>query len=200
MPRAQITTLARGWLGTPYHHQASLKGVGTDCIGLVRGIYRELYGGEAEAIPAYSRDWAEATGEETLIARLLDHTGFASHSAARGLGQGAYLPLERVLADPPRLVLAAGDERMLRHPALRRLEGARYGWLDPSLLYCGGPTIVTRRSTCSNASFVARSRVGSPCHSTCEPRYSKRIGVPVGSRVVSRTMASRSNGARSTST
>jgi NlpC/P60 family putative phage cell wall peptidase len=70
---SHIITLARGWLGTPYHHQASLKGVGTDCIGLVRGIHRELYGREAEAIPAYSRDWAEATGEETLIAAARRH-------------------------------------------------------------------------------------------------------------------------------
>src|SRR5205085_1169579 len=65
-------------------------------------------------------------GEDTLIARLLAHTGFASHSAARGLGQGAYLPLEQVLADPPAVVLAAGGERMLTHPALRALEGVRY--------------------------------------------------------------------------
>jgi NlpC/P60 family putative phage cell wall peptidase len=68
-----IIPLARSWLGTPYHHQASLKGVGTDCIGLVRGIYRELYGADAEAPPAYSRDWAEATGEETLIAAARRH-------------------------------------------------------------------------------------------------------------------------------
>jgi iron complex transport system substrate-binding protein len=70
------------------------------------------------------------------------HTGFASHSAARGLGQGAYVPLEQVLADPPALVLAAGDERMLTHPALRGLEGVRYAQLDPTLLFCGGPTVI----------------------------------------------------------
>jgi iron complex transport system substrate-binding protein len=81
-------------------------------------------------------------GEETLIARLMTHTGFASHSAARGLGQGAYLPLEQVLADPPEVVLAAGGERMLTHPALRGLEGAQYEQLDPTLLFCGGPTVV----------------------------------------------------------
>src|SRR5690606_34737686 len=46
-------------------------------------------------------------GERTLAARILAHTGFASHSAARGLGQGAYLPLEQVLVDPPEVVLAA---------------------------------------------------------------------------------------------
>jgi len=81
-------------------------------------------------------------GEGTLIARLLAHTGFASHSDARGLGQGAYLPLEQVIADPPELVLAAGAERMLTHPALRALDGVRYEELDPALLFCGGPTVI----------------------------------------------------------
>jgi iron complex transport system substrate-binding protein len=81
-------------------------------------------------------------GPDTLIARLMDHTGFASHSDARGLGQGAYLPLERVLADPPQVVLAAGEERMLTHPALRGLGGTRYEPFDPALLYCAGPTII----------------------------------------------------------
>ena len=64
--RAAIIAHARTWLGTPYHHQASRLGAGTDCVGLIRGIYRTLYGREAEAIPGYSRDWAEATGDETL--------------------------------------------------------------------------------------------------------------------------------------
>jgi iron complex transport system substrate-binding protein len=81
-------------------------------------------------------------GEETLIATLLAHTGFASHSAARGLGQASYLPLEQVLADPPRVIIAAGSERMLTHPVLRKLEGVRYERLDPSFLYCGGPTVI----------------------------------------------------------
>jgi iron complex transport system substrate-binding protein len=81
-------------------------------------------------------------GEQTLIAQLLAHTGFASHSAARGLGQASYLPLEQVLADPPHVVISAGSERMLTHPVLRRLEGVRYERLDPSLLFCGGPTVI----------------------------------------------------------
>lgn len=80
-------------------------------------------------------------GPQTLVAALLGNSGFASQSAARGLGQGAYLPLEQVLADPPRLVIDAGHERMQRHPALRRLHGVRYASLPPNLLYCGGPTI-----------------------------------------------------------
>jgi NlpC/P60 family putative phage cell wall peptidase len=65
--REAIIATARLWLGTPYHHQASVRGVGTDCLGLIRGIYRDLYGEEPAAVPGYSRDWAEASGEETLL-------------------------------------------------------------------------------------------------------------------------------------
>ena len=58
---------ARGWLGTPYRHQASVKGQGADCLGLVRGVWRETQGDEPEDIPAYKPDWAEVGGEETLL-------------------------------------------------------------------------------------------------------------------------------------
>ncbi len=61
-----IIAEARSWIGTPYRHQASLKGAGCDCLGLVRGVWRALYGEEPECMPAYSRDWAEATSRETL--------------------------------------------------------------------------------------------------------------------------------------
>ena len=66
MAHADIVAEARSWIGTPYHHQASLKGVGCDCLGLVRGVWRARYGDEPEAMPAYSRDWAEAASSETL--------------------------------------------------------------------------------------------------------------------------------------
>jgi NlpC/P60 family putative phage cell wall peptidase len=49
--RESIVKAARGWLGTPYHHQASVKGAGADCLGLIRGLWRELYGSEPEAVP-----------------------------------------------------------------------------------------------------------------------------------------------------
>lgn len=64
--RSVVIAEARTWIGTPYHHQASLKGVGCDCLGLLRGVWREVVGAEPEAPPAYSRDWAEALGRETL--------------------------------------------------------------------------------------------------------------------------------------
>lgn len=69
----EIVHLARGWLGTPYHHQASIRGIGCDCLGLIRGVYRELMGEEAATPPPYSRDWGEANGEETLLAAAASH-------------------------------------------------------------------------------------------------------------------------------
>lgn len=80
--RDHIVKLARSWIGTPYHHQASLKGTGTDCLGLVRGIYRSLYDSEAETAPAYSPDWGEISGEETLLAAAKRHLSSRSLSSA----------------------------------------------------------------------------------------------------------------------
>lgn len=68
IPRAEIIAHARGWIGTPYCHQASARGAGCDCLGLLRGVWRAIYGEEPEALPAYTPDWAERTGEETLLA------------------------------------------------------------------------------------------------------------------------------------
>ncbi|MBX3523232.1 MAG: C40 family peptidase [Xanthobacteraceae bacterium] len=62
----EIVAAARGWIGTPYRHQASLKGVGCDCLGFLRGVWREVQGSEPELPPAYSADWAEAGARETL--------------------------------------------------------------------------------------------------------------------------------------
>lgn len=64
---------ARGWLGTPYVHQQSVRGAGCDCLGLLRGVWRELYGAEPEAIPAYSMDWSEPQGDEVLWRAALRH-------------------------------------------------------------------------------------------------------------------------------
>jgi len=61
-----IVSLARGWIGTPYAHQASLKGVGCDCLGLIRGVWRERFASEPEVPPPYAPEWAEAGLEEAL--------------------------------------------------------------------------------------------------------------------------------------
>jgi NlpC/P60 family putative phage cell wall peptidase len=67
-----IVAIARSWIGTPYVHQASVKGAGCDCLGLLRGVWRELNGEEAEDIPPYLPDW-NAPGGETLRDGLARH-------------------------------------------------------------------------------------------------------------------------------
>ncbi len=76
----QIVAAARGWIGTPYRHQASCKGAGSDCLGLLRGVWREVLGEEPQEIPAYSMDWSEPSrvealwqgAERHLVAKRLD--------------------------------------------------------------------------------------------------------------------------------
>lgn len=85
-------------------------------------------------------------GEGTLITALLAHTGFSNMAAARGLSQASHLPLEAMLAQPPRVILAAGnshgdEDRLLSHPALAGLKDTTRAPLEPKLLWCGGPTI-----------------------------------------------------------
>jgi len=63
---AVVIAAARSWLGTPYHDQASVKGVGCDCLGLARGVWREVVGPEPLPIPPYSRDWGETGPREVL--------------------------------------------------------------------------------------------------------------------------------------
>jgi NlpC/P60 family putative phage cell wall peptidase len=65
--REAIVVAARRWIGTPYRHQASLIGIGCDCLGLVRGVWRDVIGPEPEVARPYTPDWAEASREERLI-------------------------------------------------------------------------------------------------------------------------------------
>ena len=55
--RERVLDEARRWIGTPYRHQGTRLGVGCDCLGLVRGVWRALYGAEPETPGPYSPDW-----------------------------------------------------------------------------------------------------------------------------------------------
>jgi len=62
-----VLQAARGWIGTPYVHQASAQGAGADCLGLLRGVWRAVYGAEPMAVVPYTADWSEASGREELL-------------------------------------------------------------------------------------------------------------------------------------
>jgi NlpC/P60 family putative phage cell wall peptidase len=83
MRRSDIVATARRWIGTPYHHQAALRGVGCDCLGLVRGVWREVYGEEPEQPPPYSPDWGEVGSTEHILAAAHRHMTPIELSLAR---------------------------------------------------------------------------------------------------------------------
>lgn len=68
-----VVEVARSWIGTPYVHQSAVRGAGSDCLGLLRGVWREVLGEEPEAVPAYSMDWSEPQGDERLWAAAARH-------------------------------------------------------------------------------------------------------------------------------
>lgn len=66
--RKKVIEISRSWIGTPYHHQESLKGEGCDCLGLLRGVWRELYGDEnPEPVPSYSPSWGDHRVDDPLM-------------------------------------------------------------------------------------------------------------------------------------
>src|SRR3954449_10860627 len=73
LTRAAVVAEARSWIGTRYRHQGSLKGVGCDCLGLVRGVWRACIGEEPERPPPYAPDWPEATAQDPLADAAFRH-------------------------------------------------------------------------------------------------------------------------------
>lgn len=86
-------------------------------------------------------------GSGTLADELLTISGFRNMSAAYGLESWDVLPLEYLLARPPRVLLSTSApdqaDRMLGHPALKAVRPAmRTRAYPPRLMNCAGPTIV----------------------------------------------------------
>jgi NlpC/P60 family putative phage cell wall peptidase len=67
MQAQKIVTLARSWIGTPYHNMAAAKGHGCDCLGLLRGVYAEAYGNLVETPNYKGRPPRKSTGRETML-------------------------------------------------------------------------------------------------------------------------------------
>ncbi len=98
-------------------------------------------------------------GTGTLLDELLRQTGFINVAARYGAEWGN-IPLEELIAGPP-AVLLAGEirphmptwaDRVLRHPALRRLEGRMTRASFPDrLLYCSGPVLIEAAATLAKA-------------------------------------------------
>lgn len=120
----RVVEAARSWIGTPYHHQMAVKGAGCDCLGLVRGVYAEIYGRPSDEPVPYSRDWAEATGTETLIAAAERHLEARSSKAGICPGdvlifrmkRGAMAKHAAILATPDTMIHAFENNAVCEVP------------------------------------------------------------------------------------
>lgn len=75
MDRDAIVKEAREWIGTKWQHQASVKGAGCDCAGLVRGVYRELTGNGVDIPFNYPSTWHLFKDEPRMYNTLKECAG-----------------------------------------------------------------------------------------------------------------------------
>jgi NlpC/P60 family putative phage cell wall peptidase len=69
--RAAVIAAARGWLGTPYHPAASVRGVGCDCLTFPAAVYSQAGVIPAQTIPYYPPDWHLHRGDERYLEGVL---------------------------------------------------------------------------------------------------------------------------------
>lgn len=73
--RQAIITEALGWVGTPYHHRAMVKGVGADCVGLPAGVAQACgLLPPGWQLPYYSTEW-HLHQHESLLKATLEELG-----------------------------------------------------------------------------------------------------------------------------
>ncbi len=107
MKASDVVAAARPWLGTPYRHQAATLGAGCDCLGLLRGVWRQLYGDEPVSVPPYRADLRDPTHAGALAvaaAKLLIAT-----DAPLAAGQVLLFALNRAVYPKHCAILVSHD-------------------------------------------------------------------------------------------
>lgn len=142
---AEIVAHARGWIGTPYLHQAACKGAGCDCLGLIRGVWAEVTGKAHGFVPPYTQDWSEPQGDEVLwraATHLLTEKPVPDARAGdvilfrmRSGSVAKHLGIQTILGEAPRFVHAYSGlgvvESALTLPWQRRIV-ARFAFAEGS--------------------------------------------------------------------
>jgi NlpC/P60 family putative phage cell wall peptidase len=134
LSRQLIVAETRDWIGTPYRHQASLKGVGCDCLGLVRGVWRGLIGHEPERAPPYAPDWAEAASGEFLADAAARHL-VAIDRDAFGEGDVVLFRWRNNLPAKHAAIVTAADMMVHAHDGAAVTEVALAPWWRRRLAY-----------------------------------------------------------------
>jgi NlpC/P60 family putative phage cell wall peptidase len=114
-----VVAEARDWIGTPYVHQASTKGAGTDCLGLLRGVWRAVLGAEPCAVPPYTADWDEASAGEILTAAAMRWLRQKSISDAIPGDVAKHLGIQSRVGLEPAFIHAYSRHAVLESPLSR---------------------------------------------------------------------------------
>jgi cell wall-associated NlpC family hydrolase len=69
--RAQVVSIARSYIGTPYHHMGRIKGVGVDCATLLVLTYVEAGIIQPFDLPFYSPQWHLNRGAESYLEQVI---------------------------------------------------------------------------------------------------------------------------------
>lgn len=100
----KVAAEALEWVGTPFHWQASQKGVGADCKGLLCGVARELGLPEAESLYAQMTDYGKVVDGKLLkegVASIFD--------PVEGDWQAGDVLLCKQLKEPCHLAIYTGE-------------------------------------------------------------------------------------------
>jgi NlpC/P60 family putative phage cell wall peptidase len=124
--RSLIVAETRGWIGTPYRHQASLKGAGCDCLGLVRGVWRGVIGDEPERAPAASGEPLADAAARHLVA--IDRDAFRE-------GDVLLFRWRANLAAKHAAIVTASDKMVHAHDGAAVAEVALAPWWRRRLAY-----------------------------------------------------------------
>ena len=107
--RDDLVAEARRWLGTPFRWQASVRGVGCDCKGLLAGIARELHMPEARSLAAMAHSYPHNFNPDELLTGLRETLRETDNPKA-----GDVIAIEIGTVPGPRhLGILTGDGRMI---------------------------------------------------------------------------------------
>ena len=70
MSAEKIIAEAKSWIGTPFHHQAMIKGVGVDCAHFLIGVFSAVGLSPVVQTEDYPPDWHFHRGEERFMGYL----------------------------------------------------------------------------------------------------------------------------------
>jgi cell wall-associated NlpC family hydrolase len=121
--REDVLIELQGWLGTPYHHAARVKGAGVDCLMLLLEVYGRAgvfarMGVDVKAIeiPRYSRDIMLHRNEETYLEGVRQYAVEAAGPAPGNIALwkfGRIYSHAAIITDWPAIIHAYAPEKMV---------------------------------------------------------------------------------------